>query len=122
MRITIKTRLGLAFATVIILSGISAGLAISNLSSLNARLDGVVQVPAQRIVMSLQMSTELLEIVRAEKNLDLAENKEQADGFEVELGKLRPDFAARLDKSEGSASRSASQCGPQCVPRGNDTF
>jgi methyl-accepting chemotaxis protein len=104
MRLTIKLKLGLAFATVIVLSAITAWLGISNLSSLNAQLHSVLQGPALRLALSQDMSEELLIIVRAEKNLNLSDTKEQIDGFAVELGKLRPDFGGKLDKAIDSAS------------------
>jgi methyl-accepting chemotaxis protein len=49
MRITVKTKLGLAFAAVIVLSGITAWLGISNLSSLNTTMEDLVVGPVQRI-------------------------------------------------------------------------
>jgi methyl-accepting chemotaxis protein len=104
MRITVKLKLGLAFAGVIVLSGITAWLGVSNLSSLNARLDSVLQGPVQRLSLSQDLSEELLTIVRAEKNLNLSDTKEEADSFEAEIRKLRQDFAARLEKAEARAS------------------
>ncbi len=104
MRLTIKLKLALAFATVIVLSGITAWLGVSNLASLNAKLDSVVQGPAQRLALSQDMSEELLTVVRAEKNLNLSDTKEQVDSFTAEILKLRHDLTARFEKSEGNAS------------------
>ena len=104
MRVTVKLKLGLAFATVIILSAMTAWLGISNLSSLNARLDWVLQGPTQRIVESLRLSTELVEAVRAERDLILATTKAQADGFETEINRLRSDFVARVDNLQSTAT------------------
>jgi methyl-accepting chemotaxis protein len=104
MRITVKSKLGLAFGTVIILSCLTAWLGVSNLSSLNSKLDSVVQGPAQRLSLSQELSEELLTIVRAEKNLNMADTKQDADTFEAEIHRLRQDFTARLVKAEGEAS------------------
>jgi methyl-accepting chemotaxis protein len=104
MRMTVKLKLALAFATVIILSAMTAWLGISNLSSLNARLEWVLQRPAQRIVEALRLSAELVEVVRAERDLILAPTKPQADGFEAELGRLRSDFIGRVNNIEASAA------------------
>ena len=104
MRMTIKAKLGLAFATIIILSGITAYLGIDNLASVNASLDRVVRGPTQRVIQSQELNEELLEIVRAEKNLNLSETKEQAADFTAELGKLRPGFITKLERLEASAS------------------
>jgi methyl-accepting chemotaxis protein len=104
MRMTVKLKLALAFATVILLSAMTAWLGISNLSSLNARLDAVLQGPAQRMVESLRLSEELVEVVRAERDLMLAGSKAQADGFEAELSRLRLDFVGRINALEASAA------------------
>jgi methyl-accepting chemotaxis protein len=107
LRFTIKTKLTLAFAAVIILSGITAWVGISNLSSLNATLEHVVHWPVQRLSMAQDLSEELLSIVRAEKNLNLSDSKEEADTFEAEIHKLRLDFASRLEKATDSATAEA---------------
>jgi methyl-accepting chemotaxis protein len=104
MRITVKAKLGLSFALVIVLSAVTAWLGINYLSSLNATLDHVVQGPAQRVILSQEMSEQLLAIVRAEKNLNLSDTKEQTESFLAELAKLRPELAARLDQAEATAS------------------
>jgi methyl-accepting chemotaxis protein len=71
MRLTVRAKLALAFSFVIVLSAMTAWLGISNLASLNATLDRVVQGPVQRVILSQEMSEQLLAIVRAEKNLNL---------------------------------------------------
>src|ERR1700761_5709399 len=97
MRMTVKMKLILAFTAVIALSGVSAWLGISNLASLNGRLDYVAQVPAQRMLVSVELSKELLEVVRAEKNMILSDTKDQVNSFEADVQKLRNDFIGRLD-------------------------
>jgi methyl-accepting chemotaxis protein len=104
MRVTMKLKLGLAFAAVIALSAITAWLGIVNLASVNASLHQVVQGPAQRVILSQELSEQLLAIVRAEKNLSMSETKEQTDSFEAELGRLRPDFMSKLERAEATAS------------------
>src|SRR5258708_850642 len=104
MRVTVRAKLGLAFSFVIVLSALAAWLGISNLASLNAALHRVVQGPAQRVILSQEMSEQLLAIVRAEKNLNLSETKEDVANFTTELATLRPAFTSRLDQAEASAS------------------
>jgi methyl-accepting chemotaxis protein len=103
MRLTVKLKLAMAFATVIILSAMTAWLGISNLAALNARLDTVLQGPAQRMAESLRLSAELVEIVRAERDVLLSNGKVPADSAEAELARLRPDFLGRIDALEASA-------------------
>ena len=82
----------------------TAWLGIANLASLNTRLDSVLQGPAQRMVRSLRLSEELVEVVRAERDLMLSANREQADGFEAELMRLRQDFVTRAGALETTAA------------------
>ncbi|MDC7788923.1 methyl-accepting chemotaxis protein [Rhodoplanes sp. TEM] len=104
MRFTIKLKLGLAFAVVIVLSGITAWLGISNLSSLDATLVRLVDVPVQRLAFSLEMNTELVSLIRAEQNLILAETKEDIAKYENEILHERQALLARIDKAEETAT------------------
>src|SRR5580658_1491233 len=104
MRVTMKLKIGLAFAAIIVLSAITAWFGIVNLASVNDSLHQVVQGPAQRVILSQELSEQLLAIVRAEKNLTMSETKEQTDSFQAELGRLRPDFLSRLERAEATAS------------------
>ena len=107
MRVTVKLKLGLAFATVIVWSAISAWIGVSGLSSLNAKLDSVLNWAVPRLALSQGLSEDYLAVARAEKNVILADNKEQADGFAADLEKRRQDITARIEKAEGSASAEA---------------
>ncbi len=105
MRMTVKLKLALAFATAMFRFGDDRmAFGIMNWSSLNARLDAVLQGPAQRMVESLRLSEELVEVGRAERDLILAGSKAQADGFEAELSRLRLDFVGRINALEASAA------------------
>ncbi len=105
MRITVKTKLGLAFATVIVLSGVTAWLGVSNLASLNSTMDGLLSGPVERIQMAQELQVDLLLAIRAEKNLLLAgTNAEERTRFDAELLKQREVFAAQLDKVDSLAT------------------
>jgi methyl-accepting chemotaxis protein len=105
MRITIKTKLGLAFAMVIALSGATAGLGISNLSSLNMTMESVLAGPVEHIQMAQQLNMDLMLAVRAEKNLILAEgNVEEKASFDAELVKQREIFGTALEKLDAVAT------------------
>ena len=101
MRITVKAKLGLAFAVVIGLSAITAWLGIANLSSLNETMQNVLSGPVERIQVVQDLNADLLLAVRAEKNVLLAgTNGEEKARFDAELVKQRETFGARLDKIE----------------------
>ncbi|MDC7982324.1 methyl-accepting chemotaxis protein, partial [Rhodoplanes sp. TEM] len=104
MRLTIKLKLALAFATIIVLSGITAWLGISNLASLDQTLQRLVDGPMQRMQFSLELNSELLTLVRAEKNLITASSKEETDRFETEMAAIRQSIGGALEKGEATAA------------------
>ncbi|HVJ54436.1 MAG TPA: methyl-accepting chemotaxis protein, partial [Aliidongia sp.] len=104
MRVTIKLKLGLAFAGIILLSMVIAGLGVNGLASLNTTLDTLIQGPVQRQQLATRLGADVLRVVRAEKNLVMAENKEQLDRDNAELISRRRDIDSRLEKAEATAS------------------
>ena len=105
MRITVKTKLVLAFSIVIVLSGITAWLGVSNLSSLNETMQGVLGGPVERIELAQALEIDLLLTIRAEKNVLLAgTNLEQRARFDAELVKQRQTFTEHFDRLEAMAT------------------
>ncbi len=104
VRLTIKLKLGLAFAAVIALSTVMAILGIGSLAALNATMEDVLHGPEQRAQWEEQLHRMLLAIVRAEKNLVLAESPQQIDAFSQELQLQRDAFNALADKLNAIAS------------------
>jgi methyl-accepting chemotaxis protein len=105
MRITVKAKLGAAFATVIVLSGITAWLGISSLGSLNTTTDALLAGPVERIQLARDLDMDLLLAIRAEKNLLLAgTNAGERTGFDSELLKQREVLAAGIDKLDALAT------------------
>ena len=102
MRLTIKLKLVLAFATIIVLSTLTAVLGISSLSTLNHSLENLVQGPAERLQSAEELYSNLLLVVRAEKNMILAKTPAEIDRFDKEIVQLRQELTARLDKGEAA--------------------
>ena len=96
MRMTIRSKLGLAFATVIVLSAATAWLGIRNLAALNETMEDVLTVHVGRMQMAQNLRPDLLEVVRAEKNLLLA-GAEQRAPADAELLKQSEVFGQRID-------------------------
>lgn len=69
MRVTIKARLGLAFGAAILLASGMAWLGIANLASLDATMDEMIRGPMQRGDDAQIAEVDLLQIIRAEKNI-----------------------------------------------------
>jgi methyl-accepting chemotaxis protein len=99
MRLTIKLKLAIAFAAVILLSGMMALLGIETLSSLNATMQEVLRGPEQRAQWEEQLHWTLLTIQRAETDLVLAESPQQVAAAEQELIQQREAFNALADRT-----------------------
>ena len=98
MRLTIKLKLALAFTTIILLSSATAVLGITSLGSLNANMDAMLKGQVQKLQWAEEEHTNLIQVVRAEKNLILATAPEQVDQFDRSLTGLRQQFKALYDK------------------------
>jgi methyl-accepting chemotaxis protein len=100
-------KLGLAFATVILLSGVIAGLGVTSLASLNTTMDDVLSMPVERARLAQEMNLDLVLAVRAEKNLLLENaNSDARARYDTELLQQRAAFATTLDRVEALATPS----------------
>jgi methyl-accepting chemotaxis protein len=109
MRATIKLKLAVTFAVIIALSATMAWLGISSLGTLNTSLDNLVNGNARRLQAAVESESNVLRIVRAEKNMLLAEKPEQITAFDAEIGTLRTQLLGRLDRWQGFASAEGKQ-------------
>ncbi|MGV3551036.1 HAMP domain-containing methyl-accepting chemotaxis protein [Rhizobium sp.] len=89
MRITIKTKLGLAFGFLILLSGAMAMLAISNLSNLNSAITDIIQGPAANLRNSSDLSDAVMKAIRSEKNIALNSDASQISTYVNEVNEQR---------------------------------
>jgi len=104
MRFTIKLKLGLTFAVIILLSGLTAWLGISNMAALDQTMTQVIEVPVKRLTASQQRAIELLALVRSEKNLVMATSKEDVARFDAELVNERQALVSAIEQAEAIAS------------------
>ena len=72
MRMTVKLKLALSFALVIVLSGFTAWLGVSSLAALNDTMDHVLTVDVGRLRVAQDLRPDLLAVVGATNNLLLA--------------------------------------------------
>jgi methyl-accepting chemotaxis protein len=105
MRVTVKLKLSLAFATIIGLSAMTAWMGIASLATVNSTLDDVLARPVARTVLAKDLYTDLLLAIRAEKNLLLAgSNTEERARYDSNLLKYRDMFSADQERLEGMAT------------------
>ncbi len=106
MRITVKSKLGMAFAAVIVLSTITAAIGVSSLASLNATIDDLLRGPVQRVTLANQIYTDLLAISRAERSALAAPTPEMAKHYDEEIVDFRKVLLTHMDQLDAIASAS----------------
>ncbi|WP_075289507.1 methyl-accepting chemotaxis protein [Pararhizobium arenae] len=103
MRMTIKLKLGIVFAVIILLTGGMAGLSIYNLASLNSAITQMVEEPIADMKELADMTAEFNNTVRAEKNAILNTNPAEIQDFVKSL----TDGQAKLGTMIGDLANSA---------------
>ena len=109
MRATIKLKLGVTFVVVILLSAISAFVAITGLSALRDSVDELVDGAAQEVSLSERLDINLLALVRAEKNMILSDSATEVQEYDAQMQKLRQDGIALQKKLAAVAHDEAVQ-------------
>ena len=109
MRTTIKLKLGVTFVVVILLSAISAFVAITGLGALRDSVDSLVDGAAQEVSLSEKLGINLLALVRVEKNMILSDSPNQVQEYDNRLQKLRQDGIALQKKLAAVAHEEAAQ-------------
>jgi methyl-accepting chemotaxis protein len=104
MRFTIKLKLALAFGLVILLLMGAAGYGITGLSTLNATMTTLVKGPVASIRLAGEVRSELLEIVRAEKNLIIESDMTKMKVFDNMITEERGVFEGLVAEGERSPS------------------
>ncbi|MEA3545676.1 MAG: MCP four helix bundle domain-containing protein [Thermodesulfobacteriota bacterium] len=81
MSLTIKTKLIAGFSCLLVLLAIIAALSLNKLSGMNERINGIVDVSAEKIKLAARINQGVLAISRAEKNILLATTREEMDEY-----------------------------------------
>jgi methyl-accepting chemotaxis protein len=103
MRFTIKLKLAATLSVIILLTGVMAWLGISNLGSLNRAISDVISGPAKLVQMSGATESNVLRIVRAEKNMLLADTPDEIAKLNAEITQLRTQLLGRVEKLQAVA-------------------
>jgi methyl-accepting chemotaxis protein len=85
MRFTIKLKLGLAFALIVIMCGAMAMLAIINLASLDSDISSIMKGPFASVTISGAMATKVMAAAKAEKDVVLATDPALKAAFDKQL-------------------------------------
>jgi methyl-accepting chemotaxis protein len=84
-KITLKSLLYGAFATLLILISLTSYQGYDSLDGMNKRLNALIKGPAEEIKLAAQIRQDLLSVSRAEKNIILAETVEVQDEIAARL-------------------------------------
>jgi methyl-accepting chemotaxis protein len=104
MRITIKLKLGLAFAAVIVLSAITAGLGITSLGSLDGNMRVMVEGPAAQLQVAQDMFIELLQMIRWEKNILMATTADDVATYDKNVEATQRTLTALVDRGDARSN------------------
>jgi methyl-accepting chemotaxis protein len=104
MRLTIKLKLALAFSVMAALLCIVAGYGLYNLSQSKAALEEVIHVHANRLQKNLELKILQLNVVRAQKNLLLAQTPEDVRNQTTTGDAARKSFETLLAEMTSSAT------------------
>ena len=84
MRSTIKAKLGITFAVVVMMLITIVVIGVSRMSQMNADIGEVIDGPAARQARSLRVQVEVNEVIRLEKNMVISRDPVQIRQFEQE--------------------------------------
>jgi methyl-accepting chemotaxis protein len=98
MRFTIRLKLGLAFAAVVVMASAMAILAITNLSALNTDITNMVKGPVASVNYAGDMATKVMELVKLEKDMALNTDAAQIGAYDRELLAMRQEVIVERDK------------------------
>ncbi|MCQ4159451.1 methyl-accepting chemotaxis protein [Roseomonas sp. GC11] len=101
MRITIRTKLVLTFAGILLLSAGSTILGIAKLASFNDQIDSMFEGPMRRVELARDLGQSFRDLVRNEKDMILAQEAEKTQAAEREMLRLRQTIEATRNSMMG---------------------
>jgi methyl-accepting chemotaxis protein len=104
MRLTIKMKLMLAFALMVIMLLATAGIGLMSAGSLKQTLADIISGPAKRLELAQEANVRMLEAIRAQKNIIVSTTQEDMTRQKVLGDEARRGLMAALDKAYALAS------------------
>jgi len=86
VRLTIKTKLAAVFGAVIVMSGVSMGIALQNLDKLNQSLDTIVNVRAANTMSMMEVQTHLESIGSRLRAMIISDNAAEIADYVAKIG------------------------------------
>ncbi|TDK35648.1 methyl-accepting chemotaxis protein [Rhizobium deserti] len=104
MRASIKLKLASAFGFIIVMLVVTAGYGIFSLGNLNDTLENVLQGPAMRLKLAQTLNNDQLQQIRQQKNLLLAANPSEMQGYIAKSDEARRGFDDTFKAVEARAT------------------
>jgi methyl-accepting chemotaxis protein len=104
MRFTIKLKLALAFALIIVLMVGATTFGVFQLNKINTAQSAMIAGPAARLENAQALSIALLQVGRAQKNMALATDAEERSSQNAKADTWKKEFDQVLEASEAIAS------------------
>jgi methyl-accepting chemotaxis protein len=109
MRLTVKAKLAASFGLIIVLSMGAGGVALNQLSDMNATVQEITDVSFKRMETATDIKLHLNQAVRAEKNAILSDTDAETDKFARELMNEREAITKLSDQAAARASEQGRQ-------------
>lgn len=107
MRLTIKAKLALTFAVLIVALGAVVGVSISQLGSLNQSINHVITGPSAQLGRAQSVATEFGAVVRRERGMALTTDPEMNRQLDSQIQKSRDEIDDLLKTASGAAAEQA---------------
>jgi methyl-accepting chemotaxis protein len=104
MRLTIKLKLVIGFVALTLLTGVVALQGLTGMAAVNNAMESVLRGPALRAQMEEELHSDLLRLVRAEKNLILSNDPQEAERFDADIVREREVMVGRRDRLDAIGS------------------
>jgi len=98
MKLSIKARLIVAFAILIVLSGVIFYFGSSSSNRLNVRITSIININVQRIIYASKMAEDIQFITKREKDLILTKDRDLLDELAKDADSRVEDVSTRIDK------------------------
>ncbi len=104
MRATIKMKLGVTFAILVMMLIVVVGFSISRMSGLNTAMSEVIAGPAARLSAAQTIESQVSMAIRAEKNLTMSSTDVQRREFDAVIMKARGDVTDLITRAIAASS------------------
>lgn len=95
MKMTFTQKLSMIIAILVVVSSAIAWFGIKGAGDINDSLNNLIDNEATKVALSARIQQNIIEMLRAEKNLIMANTQEEMDGFEKEFDAAKNEIDAR---------------------------